>query len=298
MMLMMISFKKHRKELYAFHSSHLGASHKKVNQVCQDASGSSYKEKYAIAIVCDGHGGNNYFRSNQGSQIATEVTIKVIKEFMGNFLKPNASKSLREKMFINKDQFMRQLAQSIIVGWQKQIAEDYRNRPFTSEELLLMDEKFRKKYETNPEESYIKAYGTTLIASVVYPGYFWFGLQIGDGKCVAAYEDGTFNQPIPWDDACFLNVTTSLCDGNAIDKFRYCLHENHFPRAIFMGTDGVDDSFANDKDLYDFYQEVLQTFQEKDEKLAKQEIENFLPILSEKGSGDDISVAGIIYNKV
>ena len=280
--------------LLTFHFSKQGASHEKIGKVCQDASFACGGEKYAMAIVCDGHGGSNYFRSDKGSKIATEVVADVMKEFMKNFLKPKASEDLRNRLLINRDMYMRQLEMSIISNWRKRIMDDFKKNPFTSEELALMDEKFRKKYEASPHEFFVKAYGTTMIVAVIYPRYFWLGLHIGDGKCVAAYEDGSFNQPIPWDDTCFLNVTTSLCDENAIEHFRYCLHTDHFPKSIFLGTDGIDDSFANDKDLYGFYQEIIQTFQEKKLKQALNEIEGFLPILSEKGSGDDVSVAGII----
>ena len=41
------------------------------------------------------------------------------------------------------------------------------------------------------------------------------------GKCIAFNEDGSWHEPIPWDEKCFLNKTTSLCDSSAIDEFRY-----------------------------------------------------------------------------
>ena len=56
----------------------------------------------------------------------------------------------------------------------------------------------------------------------------------------------------------------------------------------------MDDCFANDEDLYSFYNEVIQTFQEKSFQDAYKELDSFLPVMSEKGSGDDISVSGII----
>ena len=52
--------------------------------------------------------------------------------------------------------------------------------------------------------------------------------------------------------------------------------------------------FANDEDLYGFYQEIIQTFQDKKDEKAKKEVDEFLPLMSQKGSGDDISVSGII----
>lgn len=290
----MSSIDQNKKKWVVFHCSHQGASHKKANKVCQDAAFSSDGDKYAIAIVCDGHGSANYFRSDRGAKLAVEATKEALQGFMKNFLKPNASSSLRGLLLDHPDKYMRQLETNIIYLWRQKVRTDYLEYPFTSEELAQTDDKFRKNELAHPDDFYVKAYGSTLMAVVVYPGYFWFGLHIGDGKCVACYEDGSWDQPIPWDDSCFLNVTTSLCDEKAVDKFRYCLHTDYFPVALFVGSDGVDDSFASDEDLYGFYQELFQTFQEKKAEQAHKEIDNFLPILSEKGSGDDISVSGII----
>lgn len=271
----------------AFHFTHQGASHKKADKVCQDASYSSRGEKYLLSIVCDGHGGVNYFRSDRGSKLAVESVKETIKRFMADFLNLSAK---NQKQFLEKDieGIKRQLVNHIIYNWRKKVEKDYQDNPFTEQELAEASNSF------NPQKDYIKAYGTTLIMILLCPELFWLGLHIGDGKCVVLYEDGSWEQPIPWDNTCFLNVTTSLCDEKAVDKFRYCFYTNRFPIALFIGSDGVDDSFSNDDDLFGFYQEVVQTFQEKNSELAKEEIDNYLPVLSEKGSGDDISVSGII----
>ena len=77
-------------------------------------------------------------------------------------------------------------------------------------------------------------------------------------------------------------------------NFRHCFHTEDFPTAIFVGSDGIDDSFANDEALYGFYKEVIKTFREKDSKEAFKELDEFLPELSKRGSEDDVSVGGII----
>lgn len=286
-------------DLFAFSSSHQGASHKKTGKVCQDAAFARYRQgrdKYAVAIVSDGHGSDNYFRSDRGARLAVEATREAISGFMENFLKPNSPKQqeLYEALCRKPDEFMRQLEANILYQWQEKIGNDYREEPFTTEELTLMKEDARRKYEASPDTRFVKAYGATLIAVVVFPGRFWFGLHIGDGKCVAQSPDGEFYQPIPWDDTCFLNVTTSLCDANPLSRFRHCFHIEDFPSAIFVGSDGIDDCFANDEDLYGFYGEVIQTFREKKDKDAYADVDAYLPIMSEKGSGDDISMSGIV----
>ena len=70
-------------ESYSF--SCQGESHKADDKPCQDASFSAvYDDRLAIAIVCDGHGGERYFRSDVGSRMATEVIHDAVKIFVEN----------------------------------------------------------------------------------------------------------------------------------------------------------------------------------------------------------------------
>lgn len=91
-----------------------------------------------------------------------------------------------------------------------------------------------------------------------------------------------------------MNITTSLCDENAAKEFRYCFSRT-LPAAVFIGSDGIDDCFAGDEKLYDFYRLALKSFAQTDEATAVSQLKDYLPTLSEKGSGDDMSV-GIIVN--
>ena len=56
-----------------------GAEHTKINKVCQDASLHYSDDSFEIAIVADGHGSEDYFRSHIGAQVATEVALEVLK---------------------------------------------------------------------------------------------------------------------------------------------------------------------------------------------------------------------------
>lgn len=284
----------------AFCSCHQGASHRRSGKVCQDAAYARYEEgdRYAVAIVSDGHGGANYFRSDRGSRFAVEATRKAISRFMVNFEDNRKGNLALEALQCAPERYMKQLEQNIVYEWRELVKQDYYAHPFTDAEIDLMSEEARKKFYADADTVFIKAYGATLIAVVVYPGKFWFGLHVGDGKCVAFDAEGVSSQPIPWDDRCFLNVTTSLCDARPLESFRHCIHFDHFPPAIFVGSDGVDDSFANDADLYGFYEEVVRTFREKTYDEACEEMDKFLPVLSEKGSGDDVSVSGVIVTRL
>ena len=268
-----------------FHLTVIGASHIKSGTICQDCSQSCEKTECRLVVVCDGHGGADYFRSDRGSKLAAATFTDCMEN---PDLIAALSAAATEKQRKSR---IEQLIKSIIARWNSLVEQDMRQHPFDEDELSGVSEKARRRYEAG--ERLQAAYGTTLIGAVLAED-FWLGLQIGDGKCVVVSETGEFTQPIPWDEECFLNVTTSLCDENAAKEFRFCFSRT-LPAAVFIGSDGIDDCFAGDERLYDFYRVTLKSFAQTDEETAVAQLKEYLPTLSEKGSGDDMSV-GILVN--
>jgi len=273
-----------------------GASHIKQNKICQDFGGHYRCDDFAVAIVCDGHGGDAYIRSDRGSKFAVQVTIDSIKEFMSNkqeFLENLPASESKDAQNKYSSKATDQLIKSIILRWNNLVYEDLQQNPFAEDELKDLSDKYKEKYSSDDENNKFSAYGTTLMA-VVYAPEFWFGIRIGDGKCVAISRDGTICDPIPWDEKCFLNRTTSLCDDKAFENFRKCFYTENFPVAIYVATDGVDDSFGTDERLFDFYKRLTETFAQAGFEEGKQELKEYLPKLTAQGSGDDISISGIV----
>lgn len=286
-----------------------GESHKATNKVCQDYSYSKvYENGLAVAIVCDGHGGKRYFRSDIGSRLACEVTEKNVIIFLNtidNSLfkdKPYISHTaiatqIHNSQFEkenNVDKAFRQLFSSIIFDWNTRILEHAKNTPLSEDELNSLEVDWKNEFEQGT--SLEKVYGCTLMA-YVQTSDFWFAFHIGDGKCISFDNDAKWHEPIPWDDRCFLNKTTSLCDSTAIDEFRYCYEGNgHFPSAIFLGSDGMDDSFGEESNLVNFYIQIVKELAQQSKGDILQEIETTLPQLSKIGSKDDMSIA-IVYNQ-
>ncbi len=267
----------------AFNVTIQGASHIKKNKECQDASKSFFCENFAVAVVCDGHGGDDYIRSAIGSEKASKIAMDHIKKFVTNVD--------REKLTRQTECILRALEASIIAAWNQEISEHWLNNPITEIEKEQLSEKAKRRYLAE-DNKFQSAYGTTLIAAVLANDY-WFCFQIGDGKCVWITNDSKFEQ-LELDERCFLNATTSLCDSDALAHFHYCFGET-LPAAVFVGSDGVDDCFKDDEQLYSFYKAISYSFaNEGTEKKAQQELEEFLPRLSQKGSGDDISVAAVL----
>lgn len=291
-------------ECYSF--SCQGESHKTDNKPCQDASFSAvYDDGLAIAIVCDGHGGERYFRSDVGARMATEVIHDSVKTFVENVDRGmfighpfTAEEAITSEGVIKKqtpiDKAFRQLFSSIIYQWNQRIADHAANTAISEWE----QEHVPKKYldELNTSETFEKLYGCTLMVYAHTPEY-WLAFHLGDGKCVSFHQEGDLWQmPIPWDDRCFLNKTTSICDANAINEFRYCYEgDGKFPMAIFLGSDGMDDSFGEDTNLVNFYIQVMKMLVTEGKEATIKSIESDLPQLSKIGSKDDMSVA-FVYN--
>ena len=283
-----------------------GESHKADNKPCQDASFSAvYDDGLAIAIVCDGHGGERYFRSDVGSRMATEVISESVKTFVEKVDKTMfigqpfiAEEAITSEEVIKKqtpiDKAFRQLFSSIIYQWNQKIAEHAANTVVSEWEQEHVPQKYLDELKTS--ETFEKLYGCTLMVYVQTPDY-WFAFHLGDGKCVSFHQEGDLWQmPIPWDERCFLNKTTSLCDSNAINEFRYCYEgDGKYPMAVFLGSDGMDDSFGEDPNLVNFYIQVVKMLVTEGREATIKSIESDLPQLSKIGSKDDMSVA-FIYN--
>ena len=278
-----------------------GESHKADNKPCQDASFSAvYDNGLAMAIVCDGHGGARYFRSDVGSRIATEVIRDTVNTFVENIDKDlfvgqpyTAQEAITSEEVVKKqtpiDKVFRQLFSSIIFQWNQKIADHASKTDISEWESEHVEQKYLDEFHSS--ETFEKIYGCTLMVYVQTPDY-WFAFHLGDGKCISFQHEPFWHEPIPWDERCFLNKTTSICDSNAINEFRYCYEgDGHFPWAVFLGSDGMDDSFGEDTNLVNFYIQMVKMLVTEGLEVTVQSIETDLPQLSKIGSKDDMSVA-------
>ena len=269
--------------MVAFSHSVIGHNHIKKGQPNQDASLCVKDKAYTFLAVADGHGGDRYFRSDVGSRIAVESA----RECMTSSTVIIAlKKPAREK---ERENIILQLKKSIVSRWNTLVSDHIDANPFTDDELGGISEKHAERYRAG--EQIEAAYGSTLIAALL-TDTFLLVMQIGDGNCVAVDNAGVFAMPVPACEKSFGNVTASLCDKDVIESFRHS-YGNIPLAAVLIGTDGIDDCFAGAEKLYGFYRVILSSFAEKDGETAKTELIDYLPRLSEKGSGDDISIGMI-----
>ncbi|MCL2249786.1 MAG: protein phosphatase 2C domain-containing protein [Oscillospiraceae bacterium] len=266
-----------------------GAKQIDAEKPCQDSSSDSLADRYAVIAVSDGHGGDKYFRSDKGSQIAVDVALACVSEcfaeqiFIDTFIEEEPLQTNVEKRLI-------QLIESIVCRWNEAVRSDLEENPIKEDELTDLDNVIQDEIREESADAYIRAFGATLLTAVIGNG-FWFGLHIGDGTFVVKHG-GEYSQPIPLDELCVGPYTTSICGKDALKHF-YTAQGKGTPEAILIASDGVDESFSSVEKLYAFYDTVIKSSHEDwDGNIA--ELEAYLPKLSEQGSRDDISLAWIV----
>ena len=296
----------------------IGESHKASDKPCQDYSYAESTSSLSMAIVSDGHGGERYFRSDRGSRMAVNITRQAIHAFVENMAENVLKEADKDSVFSgcgfesykegqsdtpSAHKALMWLLSSIISQWNAAITQDALSCDLTDWEQEHVEQQHKDEFlaKRNDETAtFEKTYGCTLMAYVQTPTY-WFAFQIGDGKCVFINRKDSAivcEQPIPWDDRCFLNKTTSLCDSEALDRFRYCYQaDGHFPIAVFLGSDGLDDSFGDGEHLHNFYIKVYKQIAKSGEDVTLDMLRRTLPEVSRTRSQDDMSVACVYENQ-
>ncbi len=247
-----------------------GASHEDVGEACQDSARVQAGGDISIAAVSDGHGSEKHFRSAAGSDMATRVAIRSIMDFAER--NGGIDKIFRE----NPQSAARRIAANMICTWNEEIAAHFSYAPLNERETAIS-----QKYGGLPIEN---IYGATLIVAAV-TGRGLFGLQIGDGS-FAVEERGKIRFPMPEDERLIGNLTTSLCDSDAIGSVRWFYEPGSFS-SVILSSDGLINSFKSRDDFLKFGRRITSAVRSgKTEELAAHLHER-----SKSGSRDDISVA-------
>ena len=283
----------------------IGASHIRTGKPCQDASAYRYFEEpeLHIAVVSDGHGGERYFRSDRGSSMMVDITIDAVRKFVTNlspsvfYGSPMTQKGVvreRTGMRTQIDEALDRLFSSIVGRWRISIEDDAYRSPITEYEHSHVAPEHLLALRGDHVE---KVYGCTLMCYVQTPHY-WFAFHLGDGKCIMIDEEMQVFEPVLWDERCFLNQTTSACDENPLEEFRYTYQgDGHFPTAVFLASDGIDDTFGDGERLHNFYIDILKSLASRGMESTMEDLEEALPKLSQMASQDDMSVAFVYDEK-
>ncbi len=231
-----------------------------------------------MIAVSDGHGSSSFCRSDRGSRLACSVALAVCADF--------AERTVTQ----DRDAAAQNLCQEIVTRWKEAVLTDYAGDPFQETELESVSEKYRALYQAGKRVEH--AYGATLILALETAAGT-LAIRCGDGECIAIDSRGNFSRPIPWNEKCDVNMTTSLCDLDALEEFRWVWLEEP-PAAIWIGTDGLDNSYTVPEDLEEFYANLSVRALEGGCDPVLEELRQFLPVLTQRCSQDDISVAAMV----
>lgn len=291
-----------------FHKTVRGYLHIMKGISCEDSSASlSVDGKYHIAVIADGHGDPLCFRSDIGSRIAVDTALSCLQEFAETVVtSPEVENRFYRDMFSNprySQMTLRQLTDTILAKWNDGILKDYKENLPSPEELL-------EGVGTGSRIAHI--YGTTCLAALMLPSCLLL-LHQGDGRCDVFFSDGIIEQPIPWDIRCEDTATTSMCDEDAAESFRTHVIDTAKREVIacYLGCDGVEDAYRDTYEelggshilmggVHTFYKDLTCQLATKSKEEFQEYLEEMLPEFSQNGrfsrsgSGDDVSIAGIV----
>ena len=288
-----------------------------------------HKTPFSLVCVSDGHGSSPHFWSDKGAEFAIQAAVELLAASIDKVLDAmdaseykKANKNLA-KSYVkrwNRKCFeylcsvdlddLKEKVKELETGETdiakryldelhdlKKFAKDFNE--IVSKNPMLTEENQKEIGNLVNEFSKLSLKEIFGCTSVVYfqakDSSKWYAFKIGDSDLFVDFGDG-FSKPIKDDPKCFLNETTSLCNSKASDSF--CFPEEQFldkvPVSVFASTDGVSNSFSSEEYLSRFYSQIQFSFDEDGEFIGERDIKNYIPELSERGSGDDVSIAGIV----
>ena len=244
--------------------------------------------RVALAVA-DGHGSPKNFRSDIGARFAVEVSLEIASELLDAPDGP-APDQLRLLSFV-KDRLEQDVPRRIAQDWLKRVREHLLESPLSPGELASLEARDgRRSRELVAGEPWL-AYGSTLVTAIAMESFlaFW---QIGDGDVLTVSAAGKVSRPVPGDDRLIANETTSLCSPEAARQFRVAVLGTPAPM-VMLSTDGFSNSFQDDEGFFKFGSDVREVINTDGLSAVAARLEDWLGEMTERGSGDDISL-GII----
>lgn len=213
-----------------------------------------------ICTVADGHSTSYFEYSDKGSELACKAGIEVLEKYINK----------------DKDYLENELNEFHI---QKKVYERW---------LELVNEHFKSINPVVFKTQYIK-YSTTLICVLATDKFILF-LNIGDGNIVIKNKD-KYKKLIKNDN---VHIVNSFGRNNAYINLNYRLEdiENYKNTNIILFTDGFEDSFKNDIELYQSLDKTVNKYSKNvfSRFILKKYYEKYLSNLSKDNSLDDISI--------
>ena len=273
----------------ALSASVRGASHERNGLTNQDAvrvRNPSGKDDFLVMAVADGHGSSRSFRSERGSAMAAECTLRVLGNFVRR-LGPDAPLSLIRRHARTR------WPKEIVATWRSAVRADLAKTPFSPLDFAAFPEPppVVKPGEDLPGAAYL-AYGATLVSVAITRRYILFS-QLGDGDILTIHQDGVVTRPLPKQHEFMSNQTVSLCTHNAPRQFQIKVDACRAgaPVLVMVSTDGYANCFGSEEAFFTVGADMLGYIHSHGITAVGEMLEGWLRESSHDGSGDDITVA-------
>jgi len=231
------------KRLYQAFSDHeIGNYHVKKGTVCEDSSihYCDPEKKYIVASICDGHSPDLCFRSYKGSEFGCRVAKEELTAFFDAYC--DADEEEKKAFLENPDYAIKRLKQAVVLKWRDYVHGDLEENPIKPEEWALLKEKEREVYQSGQHLEEI--YGATFLAAGLCDD-FYILMHIGDGMVITVKNKGNYLKEIPDDPRSQYGSPESLCDNDLLTRaeaFRVNIFTDNNPEAVFLSSDGIEDS--------------------------------------------------------
>lgn len=249
-------------KISVFSKSITGYKNEIKNKGSQDYIFYEISNNGVICAVADGHSGDYFIFSSDGSQFACEALIEV----MGKYIKEESDYKLIKNLLENK-----KIQYEICSKWKQQVTSHY-------------NKKLPCVYKTD----YYR-YGTTLLGMIVSNDYKLY-LKLGDGD-ILINKDNVFTKIFPYK---YTRLVNTLSERDAYNKFQYKIekkNDNECFSAV-MYSDGYDNSFSNFQSMSKDLEKTMRQYNKNifTRFVLEKNYEKYLNKLSEEGSKDDISI--------
>jgi hypothetical protein len=252
----------------AWHSTVIGAAHRRRGLVCQDFSlvrqlRSPAGASLQLLAVADGHGAARYRYSDAGSRLACEQAAEAVRA------------ALQATPLHN------------LKAWRRMLAEDL-PQVIQSRWLAAIERNWQQRPAGEREPFCSSLYGSTLGLLLLAPGW-WGCTGLGDWDLVQVSSTGSqlVSEEAPLPGAG--EATASLCLPEARARWAERAQLRTIPAAsapfaLLISTDGVRKSCATDADFLELCNQIMGI-------RDSPQLPQGLAEISAGGSGDDLSIA-------
>ncbi|WP_072033572.1 PP2C family serine/threonine-protein phosphatase [Aphanizomenon flos-aquae] len=196
-----------------------GVSHHKQGIPCQDSGGYICFKRILIGAVSDGAGSAKF--SDEGSQLAVEVSLKFLKKQIEELLEDN---SYNIRRFYSEEEVKKLFS-------------------ITLEKVIKELEK--KSQERNCD---LNDFACTLLLFVSFPD-FSAAIQIGDGFIVVKlHGKEEYELLFKPDKGEFANQTSFITSTNPFQDMKFVYKSTYYPEFVCMSTDGLERLALNSSD--------------------------------------------------